>query len=213
MSKHDRDNRAHLETAVKAALSLVPGIGGALATIVGDELDRRRQSGRETAEFIIKGVADGDVLLQRLREHEQLSSIFAAAVEAGMRTTLREKRRAMAVAVSRAVLDEALVDEAQLIVAVLSDLDVPHLRALEEFRRRVDAADPTRTIAHHRSIESQTSGLSSPIEAALVRHGCIYSQSTAVLGGGITHWGVTYFGRMVLDELRNHSDSGDDDAA
>lgn len=207
MTPGDADGVTRLETTAKAALALVPGVGGALATVVGDELDRRRRAARETAELVVAGVADSEILLRRLREDEQLSSLFAAAIEAGMRSTLREKRRALAAAITRGVLDGAQIDQEHLVVAVLSDLDVPHLRALEGLRRRVDEADPTRETLEHRAIESQTTGLSAPIEAALVRHGCIQSSSASAFGGSITHWRVTSFGRRVLDELRDPDDS------
>lgn len=195
------EERERGETALKAALSLVPVVGGALATVFGDEMDRRRERARETAE-VVAGSVDADELVSRLRDDQRLAALFAQAVEVGARTTLSEKRRAMADAVSRAVLDTARVDESQLIVAALSDLDVPHLRELEAFRRTVDAADPDRENAAARMLETSASGMISPIEAALVRHGCIWSASLSVMGGSITHWGVTRFGRALLDELK-----------
>ncbi|MFA9444454.1 hypothetical protein [Egicoccus sp. AB-alg6-2] len=200
------EGRPRDETALKAALSLVPFVGGALATVFGDEMDRRRERARETASVVAESVDAGE-LVSRLEEDQRLAALFAQAVESGARTTLREKRRAMADAVSRAVLDTARVDEGQLIIAALSDLDVPHLRELEAFRRRADAAEPDRQDAAARMIETSTSGMISPIEAALMRHGCIWSTSLSVLGGSTTHWGVTGFGRALLDELQG-DDSG-----
>lgn len=196
-----KGERERGETALKAALSLVPVVGGALATVFGDEMDRRRERARETAGVVAESV-NADDLVSRLRDDQRLAAIFAHAVEAGARTTLREKRRAMADAVSRAVLDTARVDETQLIVAALGDLDVPHLRELEAFRRRVDAADPDREDLAARMLETATSGMIAPIEAALARHGCIWSANLSVMGGSITHWGVTRFGRSLLDELK-----------
>lgn len=189
------------ETAIKAALSLIPWVGGSLATVFGDEMERRRDRAVETAQ-VVAGSVDGELLLACLQGNERIAALFTQAVEAGARTTMRGKRIAMGKAVSRAVLDSAEIDDGQLLIAALSDLDVPHIRELEAFRRKVDAADPDRDDASARLIESSTTGMISPIEAALVRHGCIQSASVSVLGGGITHWGVTAFGRRLLEELR-----------
>ena len=190
------------ETAIKAALSLVPAVGGTLATIVGDEMERRRGRVLESTDTVISAVGPTE-LVKRLEDDERLTSLFTEALEASARTTLAEKRRAMAIAISRAVLDSAAIDEAHLVVAALADLDVPHLRELERFRRRVDAADPDRDDLASQMVETSGTGMAAPIEAALVRHGCLWSASVSVLGGRVTHWGVTGFGRHILRELRH----------
>lgn len=200
-----------VESVAKAALSLVPVVGGALASVLGDELERRRSAARHTAELVAEAVGDGEVLLARLQGDKRLAATFAQAVEAGMRSTMDEKRRAMAKAISRAVLDIAEVDETQLVIAALEDLDVPHLRGLEDLRRRVDEERSPMESPVSRTIEGRDTGLIAPIEAALLRHGCIFNRTTPTYGGSTAHWGVTAFGRHLLNDLHRESDNEDSD--
>lgn len=67
-------------------------------------------------------------LERRLLQDEALDAALTAAVEAGAQTSLRAKRRLLGRVVGRAVLDDARIDEATLIVGVLSQIDVPHVR-------------------------------------------------------------------------------------
>lgn len=194
------------ETALKAVPSLVPVVGGhsprSLATrwIVEESEHGRPLASSPSPSMPVSWSLDSKTIAT--------SSALRPGGRGCARTTLREKRRAMAGSVSRAVLDTAGVDESQLTIAALSDLDVPHLRELEAFRRRADAAEPDRGYAAARMIETSTSRMLSPIEAALMRHGCIWSTSLSVMGGSTTHWGLTGFGRTLLDELQGDDSGG-----
>ena len=70
--------------------------------------------------------ADPITLEQRLAESPQLDAALAAAVVAASSTGLDGKRRLLARVITEAVLDDALVDDATLMVGVLTQVDAPH---------------------------------------------------------------------------------------
>lgn len=120
------------ETAIRAAVRLVPSVGESLGIAVDDALDRRKARAQETAGRVEIEVGDDALLLERL-EDERVQMLFAGALEAAMRSRVDAKRRLLARVVARAVMDGAQVDEAELVTTALAQLDAPHVRALERF--------------------------------------------------------------------------------
>ncbi len=131
------------DTAVEATRSLlsqVPVVGEALAIVVRDTYSRRVAKAEDTVAEIAAGAGGVERLHARLSQEPMLDSLFIEAVEAAARTGLHDKRKLLAQIVSAAVLDDAKLDEAQLVVQALRDLDAPQIRALETARRFEDAS-------------------------------------------------------------------------
>jgi hypothetical protein len=67
-------------------------------------------------------------------EDEEVEVLFIEGVEIAVRSGLKAKRRLLARVVAKAVLDDAEIEPAQLLVQAFRDLDAPHLRALVRIR-------------------------------------------------------------------------------
>jgi hypothetical protein len=127
------------ETLVRAGLSLVPGIGGALAELVTytQELDRHRvaEMANETREL----VGDDEKFLSALRHDNRLLDILRDAADAAGRTEWQAKRRAMGRVLGQAVLDDAQVDELAIMLVALQALEPIHYRYLAQLELAPEA--------------------------------------------------------------------------
>ena len=116
-----------------------------------------------------------------------------------MNTGLVAKRRLLARAIAAAVLDDAKVDESHLYTEALRDLDAPHLRALERFRRAVDALIPfgATPFGLEPALREVWDGEPFSVRAALIRTGC---SAAAIVPLGPT-------GRDAGEPARDHAHS------
>lgn len=204
MQRDDPPSRG--ETAIRAAVRLVPSpVGDSLETVVNDVLARRRVWAKETAEQVAVEVDDDALLLERLKE-ERVAMLFVEAVEAGMRSRVDAKRRVLARVVARTVLDDAQVEEAELVTTALRQLDAPHVRALERLRRiewdRENVGDDYRAEGSASKTVTQASREEpAPILSALIYTGV--AEPATLVGGGTAIHCVSMFGHRLLDDLHH----------
>lgn len=123
---------------VASLVSKVPVLGDALAIVVTDAYKRRMAVAEQTALDIAQQSGGAGHLATRLAGDPQLEVMFLEAVEAATRTGLKDKRRLLSRVVGAAVLDDAKVEDGQLLVQALRELDAPHVRGLEMVRRVTD---------------------------------------------------------------------------
>jgi hypothetical protein len=182
------------DTLAKVALQLVPYVGPPLETIYDDVRARQAEKARRTVSEIAE-LCSMELLLRRLNENPEIEAMFVAAVDSALRTGLERKRRYLARVVANAVLDDAKVDESELIVQALRDLDGPHLRALERLRQAEDSAhtDNEKSAAVQEAAKEEPA----PIRAVLSATGAV----TPAPFGGIFR--VSPFGRTLLTDLAN----------
>jgi hypothetical protein len=199
---------ADTSAAAMAALTRkVPIIGDALAIVVQDAYARRRAVAERTALDIVEQVGSVERLADRLAEDPQLEALFVEAVDAAARTGLRDKRRLLARVIGTAVLDDAKVEDGQLLVQALRELDAPHLRALEAIRRAYDGAGPVEPgdergrAARDAALSAVTQDMSVPLRATLVRTGTV-DLNKGFFGNSDIVDGLTEFGRTLLNDLR-----------
>jgi hypothetical protein len=147
-----------------------------------------------------------DALKARLAESSELEALIGNALETATRTDYAAKRRLLARVVINAALDDAKIDESQLIEMALRDLEAVHIRALQ---RIVTAEDATAVGSEDEAVEStrrmKAAALaaqkeSDAVVAALIRIGTAVPPGGGYAGGPIV--AITRFGRRLLDELR-----------
>jgi len=159
-------------TAARATLAAIPYAGGTLQVLYEDVRARRAAAAGETIASIV-AITGEPALAQRMAVDPVVEALFVNALDSAIRTGLESKRRLLAKAVANAVLDEALVDESQLLAGVLAELDVPHVRALKAM------ADEWNTVLALPAEATERPGswgqsqvfrnLPEPLKAALVR--------------------------------------------
>jgi hypothetical protein len=188
----------------------------------------RARAGRRVEEMALTAVEasglDAEELLGRIAESEQLSVLFAIAVEAARRSQLQAKVRALGRAVASGALaaDEATVDEAQLVAATLATLEAPHIRALLLLSKAKsdgpsdEAGKPTETgkadvptalkPTRERTVaELIRKGLGTTVEASeailaiLANNGLVWLDPPGFAG-----WGLTAYGARILLVLDDH---------
>lgn len=216
MQRDDPPSRS--ETAIRAAVRLVPSVGESLGIAVDDALARRKAWAQETAERVAVEVDDDALLLERL-EDERVQMLFAEALEAAMRSRVDAKRRLLARVVARTVLDDAQVDEAELVTTALRQLDAPHVRALERLRRierdalteadhrlsemsdrnREEVDDVALSETALKIVVEASREEPAPITWALISTGV--AEPATVWDGGLAIDSVSTFGHRLLDEL------------
>lgn len=206
------------ETAVKVAValtgaipvvgSLVNGVGGAAVIIFEDVRARRYAKAAALIDDVVYASGGSDALGARLCEDEQLEATFVAAVEAALRTGMEAKRRLLTRAVAQAVEDAAKVDDAQLMVDTLSQLDVPHIQALQRLAAEY--------YEHLKDTSKNPFGVSeawkaepAAIRAALLRVGAAKLHAGTYFSGEgrPLQDGISDYGLEILRSLREVADA------
>lgn len=207
------------DTLARVGLSLVPVVGGAAQVVYEDVRARIAARTARTLDEVV--AATGlDELSERLASDPELEAVFAQGLDAAARTGYEAKRRVLSRVISAAVLDDARVDEALLVVLALRDLDAPHLRVLEKMRRVQDdvlrrdlsefanesdgeaGAETARNKAATRAVVAATSEAPVVLLETLTRTGVAH-QVGMTYGGPVCPGRVSDFGRLVLDDLRD----------
>lgn len=210
MSKGDVPTRADTTARALAELATnLPMVGGALKIVLEETWTRRRAAAEATVQEISDVVGGPDRLASRLAEDPVLEALFCDAVDGAVRTGMESKRRLFARVIGAAVLDDAKVDDALLVVRALRELDAPDIRFLEAIRRAYDSVtpassteDPARDVESERrqAVQDATRDMPAPVRAALVATGTI--KNWAGLFGGTTDLGgPSDFGRALLADL------------
>ncbi|MGX4707701.1 hypothetical protein LZP97_26840 (plasmid) [Rhodococcus sp. DMF-1] len=198
------------ETLLKAGVSLIPTVGGALAVIIQDISDRRAYKAQETLAWTVDAV--GESRLRQLAESDsEFDALLADMMFAAVRTGLDNKRRVLAKVVANAATSDEPIDTAQLVVAALTELDGPHIRALARIRAAEVAAEGTEVPAGERGFSDPSENAAfhaghkepTPVLSTLVRTGVV--DPATVVSGGVAIRGTTPFGRELLGYLEDES--------
>lgn len=144
----------------------------------------------------------------RLATSEELDALTSRAILVAAASGLASKRRLLGRVVGEAVLDDAAIDDATVLTAILERIDAPHVRALEEVRRAeaiVDASGERRQ-AHpaaekelHMQVTEAANGYPSAVIRALISEGLL--SGTVSWGGHATVNGLTDTGELLLEWL------------
>lgn len=166
--------------------------------------------GAEVVEAISVAAGGADALEARAAASEEVDVLLARAAVAGADSALGSKRRLLAKVVAQAVLDDAAVDEAALIVDVLTQVDAVHVRALEAIRRAEEEArrsgemSPTARGAE-KELTAPVQAVTKRLPEAVLRR----LESLGLVAGSLT-WdglgqisGLTTFGEGLLADLRS----------
>jgi hypothetical protein len=197
----------------RAALAASPKLAGSMAVLYEGFRDRWRARASQVLEEITAEVPTAE-LEQRLVDNPALDAALAAAVEAAGRSGLAAKRRLLARVVTRAVLDDARVEEATLVVGVLSQIDAPHVRCLEAVRRAEEATEAAGEVAVRAQYTEREivpriaeAGRAHPesVLAAVTSLGLL--EASGIFNGTAIVAGLTPFGRALLADLRQSEQS------
>lgn len=175
------------ETGIKAALALIPVIGGALAVVADDHMDRRRA---RVEQMVTEAVAllpdNGEGLVQRVRDDEEFADLFFTAVRGASETHVEAKRRTFARLLADG-MDEAQgeLDEIALMMQAVEELDLMHLRTLKRLA----------TFTHPGQLRSLVAATPEPVFAGLRRHGLLKEEEQY---DGTEVTGVSNFGQQLL---------------
>ena len=206
---YDESRNLGYKLARAAVSSFLPG-GELLAALIDHEQERQLRIARGLVDQISEAAGAAE-LLRRVDQSEEVAAAFRQAVDVATRTGLEQKRKALARVVAAAVLDDAQVDEATLVVQALRDLDAPHIRALERMRRaedsvqrqdgvtRLNDADVTNAVRQVADAEVDA------VNTTLVRTGVAHVVGSSY-GGQPVPGMVSDFGRLVLKYLQSDSD-------
>lgn len=128
-----------VEALIRGLVGLAPGMSifaelAGLGILMSGRLDRMRQTALEMRD----AAGDEQRLVRGIQQSEDIDILVIDALEAAARTSLADKRLLLGRVIGRAVLDDALIDDAQLITAALREVDAVHIRALERLRRAED---------------------------------------------------------------------------
>lgn len=128
----------HVEIWGRAALSVIPGWGGAVEILYSGYRDRAAQRGMEFLGPLAAQFQDPEALNVALAASDPLAAVFDRALRTALESGLADKRIALGKVVSSALEDAAVVDHASLLVDTLAQVEAPHVRAMVEVRKAVD---------------------------------------------------------------------------
>ncbi|MCA1712797.1 MAG: hypothetical protein LC789_14625 [Actinobacteria bacterium] len=196
-----------LDIAVRAAVAASPRLAGSLSVIYEGLRDRHVARAADVMAEAAAGIGP-DELAARLAGDEELDAAFAAAVEAGARSGLPAKRLLLGQVVNRAVLDDALTDEAVLLVGVLAQIDAPHVRCLELIRRAQDEAAAAGEV-HERAPHAEREivhrinavGSAQPAPVLVLLRSLGLLDASGSYDGEVLVKGLTPFGERLLADL------------
>src|SRR5258707_283007 len=130
-----------------------------------------------------------------------------SAFDAAIASRMERKVRALARLVAEGVRDEARIDDAAIMVAALSELDVPHVQVLQVMVRDSDGRQPSRSgdpVAEGAWLTSQLEAHLPHLVPAIGAIGSVLARNGTATDSG--HWGdgldapwaVTAFGVHCL---------------
>lgn len=199
----------------EASVGLELGVGSGIFPVkakLAVSLKRGWNSrGREVLDSVSQAV-DGEVLERRLLQAPEVEVLLSRAVNAAAASSLASKRRLLARVVQAAVLDDAAIDQATLIVDVLEQVDAVHIRCLEAIARAEleskEAGDWEFTAERaakpsNQRVQDAADGYPSPIINRLETLGL--ADASVDWSGHTRVTGMTVFGELVLNDLRQES--------
>lgn len=202
------------ETIVRAAVKAVPYAGESLLMIADQVFARQRAAASELMGEIATAAGGPERLALRLADSE-IEALFVNGFETAMRTGVAAKQRLLAEVIANAVSDDAKVDSSQLYVMALRDLEAPHIRALARLARIVRELQPkmpNEFTEKPRFVERANEQIRevwdtepAPIQAALVRTGCVQLYRGGLQSSYKIDQYITEFGIELLDDIERHS--------
>jgi hypothetical protein len=187
------------DSIVRLVLAAIPGVGGMLQVIYEDTRARYAAKVAGTIGDIVAR-AGPDTVARRLAEDPDLEALFVAGIETATRTGNEAKRRLLAKVIANAILDDAKVEESQLIAQALRDIDTPHIRALERFHRAEKDSPSGRATDNEEAMTRINANEPTPVLAVLIHTGV--AVPATLVGGGVAIYAISDFGRALLDHLR-----------
>jgi len=188
------------------------GYPGLIATgaVLLEGLIPRRQRDAEEFVGIVAAAVDPDRLADVIQSDDERREVLWASTQAVMSTGMEGKRILLARVVANAMTSTEPIDEAQILVAVLSELDAPHIRALVRIR---DADDRNQDDPGLRDeiLQDELRTHPYPILAALARTGAV-RQGSEMRSQGLASFanaetlsisGISDFGRKLLEDLES----------
>jgi hypothetical protein len=210
-----------LEIAAKATLSTLDW-GGPLNQIITG-LQQRRKYAAETALGAISERVGWDVIQTIVEGNPEIEAMLWTALNAITMTGVDSKRKVLQNVVANAMVSDEPIDIEQLKVAVLAELDAPHIRALARLSEAqwLDGKHPPPQRRDNKgndlsALATVAKREPTPVLAALIRTGVVYPGGMVMedgLGfapsaGELTVGGVTVFGEDLLEDLRAESPDG-----
>jgi hypothetical protein len=188
-------------TVIRAVIAAVPYVGGPFEVIVSDWRARQAAKAEQTIADVL-AVTGEDQLRARLGSVAEVEAVFVEGVQAAIKTGVEAKRRLLAKAVANAVVDDARIDESWLIADVLSQLDVPHIRALDRLLREWERGPEPGDRAGWSGVWRN---LPEPIKATLVRTGTATPTPQSFVLSDTPQFieGITVYGRELIRQLRD----------
>lgn len=171
-----------------------------------------RRFGSRSAEVLQPSVdAVGEnALSARLQDSEELDVLVARSLFVAGSSAHAGKRRLLAKVVQRAVLDDAEIDPASMIVELLEHLESPHIRSLEDIHRaelRAQASGEMGVIARgaEKPITEEVAATVRKYPETLIRrlHGLGLIDGSVTWDGITVITGTTSTGLLILRELHN----------
>jgi hypothetical protein len=190
------------ETLARATLASYPMVGGAAQVLYEDQRARQAAKMGRTIQSIIE-ITGEPALAAALDRDPYVEALFVNAVDAAMRTALEAKRALLAKAAADPVIDIAKLDESYLIVAALSVLDVPHVRALKALAEEWDDVQKHPTDLARWGRSKVWGSLPAPIRAGLERTGAARAERTTAhrdepnRQDGITDFGLELIAKLI----------------
>jgi len=161
-------------------------------------IERRRYRVESTAREIAEAVGE-DRMTTRVLEDPRLETLVGEALEAVARSGFEAKRRLLGRAVGQALLDDAVVAHATLMVHAVAQMEPVHVRALALLERAVGPAGQAFT--DRTAVDEFNRSQPVPVLATLETIGAVIPASSWT-GRGLGAETISDFGRQILDELR-----------
>ncbi|WP_272028074.1 hypothetical protein [Kocuria rosea] len=209
----DDEPRPLPEVLARIGVSAVPYVGSPLLVLLDEVLTRRRAAASKLMSEIT-AVAGGQENLTLRLANPEIEALFIDGFETAMRTSITAKQKLLAEVIAQALLDDAKVDASQLYVMALRDLEAPHIRALARLARIVEELRsqlPSDVLQRPRFVDranEQVRGVwnaePAPVQAALVRTGCVQFSRGPVISSHKIDEHITDFGFGLLDDIERH---------
>jgi hypothetical protein len=189
-----------------------------------DYLDAARERASARSQVFVRAVIedsglDGEGLAARLRDDARFAALFEAALEAGMRSAHDQKIQLLARVIAQAASDIAAIDDAELVAATIRVIEPPHVRALAvlgDYKLQNPDASGVAAVLEGmaglrvrppgkesgtskvlRALMHVSADVADAVSATLEREGLVWNDPP-----GFGAWGITDYGRRILDLLR-----------
>jgi hypothetical protein len=124
----------------RAGLKALP-FGASISTLYEGLHERRSARAAEALKEIEYVCPDADDLIRRLEASDPLDAIVTRALNEAADAGFEAKRRLLGRVAAQALVDEAKLDRAVLLIPVIAQLEAPHIRALVDIRQAVRDAE------------------------------------------------------------------------